>query len=56
MAVRSGFRLVRIDCADHYLNHGDSGCRFHGQLSGDHAILRDQRLYILPEPSHGSEL
>ena len=38
MAVRSGFRLVRIDRANHYLNHRDSGCRFHGQLSGDRAI------------------
>ena len=54
MAVRSGFRLVWCNRANHYFNHGDSDCRFHGQLSGDHAIGCDQRLRNLPESSHWS--
>jgi hypothetical protein len=49
--------LVRNNrCANHHLGHGDSDCRFHGQLSGNRAILRDQRLRNLPEPSYGSDL
>jgi hypothetical protein len=56
MAVRSGHCLVWNNRANNYLSHGNSSCRFHGQLSGHRAILRDQHLCNLPEPSRWCDL
>jgi hypothetical protein len=38
------------------LFHGNSNCRFHGQLSSNSALLRNQRLRGLPESAHGGNL
>jgi hypothetical protein len=56
MAVRSGFRVWNDNGASIYLIDGDSGCRFHGQLSCDPVLGGDERHRNLPESSPWSHL
>src|ERR1700677_44651 len=56
MAVRSGYCPDWNYRANHYLNHADCYCRFHGQLSSDRATLQDQHLRNLPESARWSGL